>query len=310
MNTMNNQYHIPVMVHEVLNMMNVEENELYVDCTLGGGGHAETILERGGRLIGIDRDPGAIQFAAARLSRYGSRCELHNAHFSRVEEIIGERAGTVSGVLMDLGISSMMIDDATRGFSFMHEGPLLMTMGIGAVTAYNVVNTKSAEELAAIFHTYGEERYSRKIADAIVTGRSRQPIRTTTELAALIEESLGGRMPQKSKARIFQALRIYVNDELNELRKGLEGVLHILKPRGRLCVISYHSLEDRIVKQFIRDKAEPCICPPGLPECRCGRKPSLKIITRKPLKPAPEEQSSNPRSRSAHLRAAEKIEEA
>jgi len=303
-------FHIPVMVSEVLSFLEVAKDRLFVDCTLGGGGHTQAILEKGGIVIGIDRDPEAVGYAKARFLHYSDRFETHVAKFSNIIEIVGGNAGCIDGVLMDLGISSRMIDDASRGFSYKIDGPLLMNMGSSEITAFDVVNNKNIKELSKIFKEYGEERHARKIADTIVIVRSSHPIETTKELADIVEKSVGGKMPQKSKARIFQALRIYVNDEINELRKGLDGALKVMKPAGRLCVISYHSLEDRAVKQFLKKQAEPCICPHDLPECKCGRKPKLRIITRKVVRASEKELVSNIRSRSAMLRAAEKITEA
>ena len=303
-------FHISVMVSEVLSFMEVAKSGQFVDCTLGGGGHTQAILEKGGIVIGIDCDPEAVEYAKSRLLQYCDRFETHVTKFSHIIEIVGENAGLIDGVLMDLGISSRMIDDASRGFSYKIDGPLLMNMGCSGVTAFDVVNKKSAKELSEIFKEYGEERHACKIADSIVRVRSSHPIETTKELADIVEKSVGGKMPQKSKARIFQALRIYVNDEINELRKGLDGALKVMKPGGRLCVISYHSLEDRVVKQFFKKQAEPCICPPDLPECKCGLKPTLRIITRKAVRASEQELVSNIRSRSAMLRIAEKIAEA
>jgi len=301
--------HIPVMVSEVMSFMNVIKGGLYVDCTLGEGGHTQSILEKGGKVIGIDRDPEAVKYTESRLLQYHDQFEAHVAKFSTIVEIAGKNAGYIDGVLMDLGVSSRMIDDPSRGFSYMNDGPLLMNMGSSEINACDAVNNLSAKELSEIFRKYGEERHARKIADSIVKFRSSRPVETTKELADIVEESVGGKMPQKSKARIFQSLRIYVNDEINELHKGLDGALSIMKPGGRLCVISYHSLEDRVVKQFLKNKNEPCICPPDLPECKCGRKPAMEVITRKPVRPSEQEVISNPRSHSALLRVGEKITE-
>jgi 16S rRNA (cytosine1402-N4)-methyltransferase len=304
---MSDQYHIPVMVSETLAFLQVKREGLYVDCTLGGGGHSQAILDAGGTVIALDRDAEAVARSAERLASYGERFSAHLARFSRIREIAGDRAGRIDGVLMDLGISSRMIDDPSKGFSYRFDGPLLMDMGGAEETALEVVNRKSSRELADIFREYGEERHSGHIAEAIVRSRAARPITTTGELSRIIEAVVGPKMPQKSKARIFQALRIYVNDELEELRKGLEGALRVLKPEGRLCVISYHSLEDRIVKLFMREKSNPCTCPPDLPVCRCGKEPELRILTRRPVTASEAEIAGNERARSALLRAAEKV---
>jgi 16S rRNA (cytosine1402-N4)-methyltransferase len=302
-------FHTPVMVAEVLDLLRVAEGGLYMDCTLGGGGHSQAILDRGGNVVAMDRDPDAVAYAKERLAEYNGRFSTHQSVFSRIWEIAGERAGRFDGVLFDLGISSRMIDDPAKGFSYRLDGPLLMDMGGGRENAYEVVNTRSKSELTQIFQEYGEERKASRIAHAIVKRRASHPIETTGELADIIEAVVGSYLPQKSKARVFQALRIYVNNELEEIQKGLEGALEILKAGGRLCVISYHSLEDRLVKRFMKEMSEPCICPHDLPECRCGKKPLLKIVTRKPVKASEKEAAENPRARSALLRAAEKVEQ-
>ena len=304
---MNEKYHIPVLLEEVQKYLRVKEGGLYIDCTLGGGGHARGILEQGGSVVGIDRDPEAVDFAAKALQEYGDRFEAHASRFSHIETIAGSRAGSIDGVLMDLGVSSRMIDNAARGFSFQHNGPLLMTMGENDQTAIEVINTHEAKDLAELFRRYGEERYAKIIADSIVKIRSLREITTTTELADIIEDAVGKRKPQKSKARVFQALRIYVNDELGELRKGLAGALDVMREGGRLLVIAYHSLEDRIVKRCMREEADPCLCPKDLPECRCGRTPRLKLVTNKIITPSEEEVERNVRARSAKMRVAEKI---
>jgi 16S rRNA (cytosine1402-N4)-methyltransferase len=300
-------YHIPVMVTEVLNMLDVTEGGLYMDCTLGDGGHSNAILERGGNVEAMDRDPIAVEYAKERLRQYGSRFNAHLSLFSQIRDVAREKSGHFDGVLMDLGVSSRMIDESSRGFSYRLEGPLLMDMGGGKTSAFEAVNTLSARELSQIFKEYGEERKASKIASAIVRERSSRPIKTTGELAEIVEKAVGGYLPQKSKARVFQSLRIYVNNELEELQKGLEGAVEIMKVNGRLCVIAYHSLEDRIVKRFMKELSNPCICPPDLPECRCGRKPILRILTQKPLKPSEKEIARNPRARSALLRSSEKV---
>ena len=303
-------FHIPVMLAEVVRYLDVVKGGLYVDCTLGGGGHSRAILERGGSVIGIDRDCTAVAHAVKHCKDFSGRFSTHVSKFSNIVAVAGVVAGTVNGVMMDLGVSSNMIDDPSRGFSYKHDGPLLMNMGCSEETAFEIINKKNAHELSRIFREYGEERKAGKIADAIVKARISHPIEATAQLSVIIEKAVGSRMPQKSKARVFQALRIYVNDELEELRLGLDGALSVLQSGGRLCVISYHSLEDRIVKEFMKGHADPCVCPPDLPECRCGRTPDLKLITRKAVKPSIEEIERNPRSRSALLRVAEKVAQA
>ncbi|MFC1692162.1 16S rRNA (cytosine(1402)-N(4))-methyltransferase RsmH [Candidatus Latescibacterota bacterium] len=305
---MSNTYHIPVMLSEVIDFFRVKEGGLYVDCTLGGGGHSLAILEMGGAVIGIDRDKEAVAYATKRLIGFGELFKAYVSLFSRICEIVSNDVGLVDGVIMDLGVSSKMIDDPSRGFSYRENGPLLMTMNQGSETAFHVVNTKSTQVLSKIFKEFGEERHAVRIARAICDARSIHPIETTLELAEIIEKAVGRRMPQKSKARIFQALRIYVNDEIGELHRGLNSAVDVLRPGGRLCVMSYHSLEDRFVKDFLKTMADPCVCPPGMPVCACGKKPALKVITRKPVKPGQDEVKRNPRSRSALLRVGEKIE--
>ena len=304
---MGGSYHIPVLRDKVLEYLRVRENGFYVDCTLGGGGHAEAILDGGGTVWGIDRDESAVSHAADRLNRFGVRFRAVREKFSRIVSVVGVHAGAVDGVLMDLGVSSRMIDNPTRGFSYLSDGPLLMDMGLGDIRADEIVNTWNASKLAKVFRDYGEERHARRIADAIIRNRSTAAISTTRELADIIEQVVGGRFPQKSKARIFQALRIAVNDEFEELRRGLAGARDVLCPGGRLCVISYHSLEDRIVKNFMRREEHPCVCPPDLPVCRCGRRAVMRVVTRRPVKPDDREIVGNPRARSALLRVVEKL---
>ncbi|MFC1528459.1 16S rRNA (cytosine(1402)-N(4))-methyltransferase RsmH [Candidatus Latescibacterota bacterium] len=301
-------FHLPVMVSEVMEFLCVKEGGFYVDCTLGGGGHSLAIIQRGGSVLGIDRDCEAVAYAVERLSEHKKRFRAKIARFSCITEVAGIDIGSVDGIVMDLGVSSRMINDSSRGFSYRHEGPLLMTMEHVGETACDVVNNKSARELTAIFRDYGEERNAARIARAIVDTRSRHPIKTTGDLASIVEKTVGARLPQKSKARIFQALRIYVNNEIEELRRGLDEAVLVLRSGGRLCVISYHSLEDRVVKNFLRTMSDPCICPPGLPVCRCGLKPEMKIITRKPVRPSETEVARNSRARSALLRVGEKID--
>jgi 16S rRNA (cytosine1402-N4)-methyltransferase len=299
--------HIPVMVSEVLEYLDVRGGGLYLDCTLGGGGHSEAMLARGSEVVAMDRDPEAVAFAGTRLAEYGAKFTAVLSRFSLIREVAGERAGCFDGVLMDLGLSSKMIDDPARGFSYRRDGPLLMDMGGAGTTAQEAVNTMSEGELARIFRVFGEERLSSRIARAIVRARSLHSVETTGELSRIVDSAVGPNMPQKSRARIFQALRIHVNDEIGELGAALGGGLDILRPGGRLCVISYHSLEDREVKTFMKMRADPCICPPDLPECRCGKSPEIHVLTKKPIRASAREISENERARSALLRAAEKV---
>ncbi len=300
-------FHIPVMLAETIKHLDVVKGGLYVDCTLGGGGHTIAILEKGGSVIGIDRDAEAAAHTEKKYKDFSGRFSVNVSKFSNIVTVTGKNIGNVDGVLMDLGVSSNMIDDPSRGFSYKSDGPLLMSMGCNETTAFEIINRKSARELSRIFRAYGEERKAGKIAAAIQKARASHPIETTAALSEIIEKAVGPRKPQKSKARIFQALRIYVNNELEELHIGLAGALEVLRPGGRLCVISYHSLEGRIVKDFMKKHANPCVCPHDLPVCRCGRTPDLKLITRKAIKPTDEEIDRNPRSRSALLRVAEKV---
>jgi len=282
---------------------------LYVDATVGGGGHAAEILRRSGpdgRLIGIDRDPEALAAAMVALAAYGSRAELVAGNFAELGSLLKSHAGRVDGVLFDLGVSSPQIDRPDRGFSFQSDGRLDMRMGGSNLTAAAVVNSYSQARLAAMFREYGEERESTRIARAVVRQRQSGPIATTEQLAAIIR---GTRpvMPAKTLARIFQAIRIEVNDELGSLRLALEQAQGLLARGGRMAVISYHSLEDRIVKQHFRDRAVVCTCPPALPVCACGRSgPTLRVVTPRPVVPDERERQDNQRSRSAKLRAAER----
>jgi 16S rRNA (cytosine1402-N4)-methyltransferase len=258
-------------------------------------------------VIGIDRDPEAVRHASGRLAGYGEQFEPRRGRFSDMETAAGDRAGAIDGVLLDLGISSRMVDDPSRGFSYREEGPLLMTMESEGMTAKDIVNNAPEEELIRIFREYGEERRAKAVARAVVRARHSSPVSTTRQLAEIVRAAAGGPTPQKSQARVFQALRIVVNDELGELEQGLQAAVRVLAPAGRLCVISYHSLEDREVKNFMRTAERPCICPPELPVCRCGKVPMLHVVTRRPVTPSAEEIADNPRARSARLRAAERL---
>jgi len=289
-------------------MLAPERGGLFVDATVGAGGHAEAILERGpdARLLGLDRDAEALETARRRLARFGDRVELLEANFSDLEEVLANRPHA-DGILADLGVSSMQLDEARRGFSFRREGPLDMRMGKDGRTAADIVATASAEELTRIFREWGEERMAAKIARGIVRERTREPIQTTRQLARIVAEEKGGREKIDPATRVFQALRIEVNQELTALARFLAAAVARLNGGGRLAVISYHSLEDRMVKDAFRRDAGVCMCPPRLPQCVCGARAALKVLTRRPLRPSDSEVNRNPRSRSAKLRAAEKL---
>jgi 16S rRNA (cytosine1402-N4)-methyltransferase len=306
-------YHTPVLLEEVVTQLQPRRGGLYVDCTVGGGGHAREILRAcgpEGQLIGLDWDDDAIAASRERLSEFGARVQLVRASYADLERVLMSLAVTaVDGVLIDLGVSSRQFDEPTRGFSFLRDGPLDMRMSrqLGA-TARDILHTDSLEELATIFRLYGEERRAGAIAREIVAEREHTSIETTTQLARLVERVLGPKHgPIHPATRVFQALRIAVNDELGNLKHGLEVSTRYLKSGARLAVISFHSLEDRIVKQFFVEKSTGCVCPPRLPVCACGRKAVLRIVTKKPVTASEQEVRGNPRARSAKLRIAEKI---
>lgn len=302
--------HVPVMVEETLSALNVRPGGRYIDCTLGGGGHAAAILEHsspGGQLLGIDADPEAIRRAKARLAAYGDSVLLVNDNFVNLESICYTHDFLpVHGILFDLGLSSLQLGDENRGFSFEREAPLDMRLSpTQKLSAADIVNSYPENELANLIRTYGEEGFSHRIARYIVNER---PIRTTLQLARVVERATGGRRGRLHPAtKTFQALRIAVNQELEHLESALRQALNLLGFEGRLVVISYHSLEDRIVKQFMQRESRDCICPPGTPACVCGHKASLRLINKKVITPALAEVRDNPRSRSARLRAAERI---
>ncbi len=301
------------MVREVIKYLECRRGGVYVDGTLGGGGHAGAILEASGPdgvLIGIDRDGAAISEARRALSRYRDRVFTVRADFSGIKDAVREAGySKVDGLLLDLGVSSHQLDEASRGFSFRLDAPLDMRMDRrGKVSARDIVNNMEAGELAEIIRRFGEERFSMRIARAIVRAREQGPIETTGQLAGIIF----GAVPKRYHSarlhpatRTFQALRIFVNSELDALEKGLQGGLEILGSGGRMVVISYHSLEDRIVKKTFREWAFPCQCPPDLPRCVCGKTPRAKVITRRVVRPGSGEVEENPRARSARLRAVE-----
>jgi 16S rRNA (cytosine1402-N4)-methyltransferase len=308
--TMSIPVHVPVLLDEVIAGLQAQPGGYFVDCTVGLGGHAAAILEKispSGRLLAIDADPEAIEVSQIKLSDYGEAVTLVNDNFVNLEAICKEyHFHPVDGILFDLGVSSLQLDTAERGFSFHLDAPLNMRFDPGqGLTASDIVNSFSEQELAKLIEKYGEERHSRRIARYIVQNR---PIATTVELAHLVERASGsGRAKIHPATRTFMALRIAVNSELENLELALKQTINLLRPGGRLTVISYHSLEDRIVKQFMRYAASSCLCPPGAVICRCGHVPTLKLISRKVIKPTSLETESNPRSRSAKLRIAERL---
>ncbi|MBO4853908.1 MAG: 16S rRNA (cytosine(1402)-N(4))-methyltransferase RsmH [Oscillospiraceae bacterium] len=306
--------HKPVLLEACLDALAIRPNGVYVDATMGRAGHSLEIVRRldGGRLIGIDRDESAICAARVRLADYADRVTLVHSNFDRIGEILDElRISAVDGMLFDLGVSSPQLDDAQRGFSYKNDAPLDMRMDRAApLTAREVVNTWPYEELRRILFVYGEERYAPAIAAAICRAREKRPVETTQELAELIRDAMPAkalREKQHPAKRSFQAIRIAVNGELEALESVLGAAADRLKAGGRLAVISFHSLEDRIVKRTMQEWATGCICPPEFPVCVCGRKPIMKMITRKPVTAGEAELAYNPRSRSAKLRVAEKL---
>lgn len=306
--------HKSVLLRECIDALAVRPDGVYVDGTLGRAGHSLEIVRRltTGRLIALDRDETALSAARERLAEHMDRVTLVHSNFSRLGEVLdGLGVGGADGMLFDLGVSSPQLDDAARGFSYQKDAPLDMRMDVSApLTARELVNTCSYEELRRILFEYGEERYAPQIAKAICAAREKKPIETTVELAELIRGAMPGkalREKQHPAKRSFQALRIAVNDELGELRPMLEAAERHLAPGGRLAVITFHSLEDRIVKQALRDFATGCVCPPEFPVCVCGRKPRMRLLSRKPIVPGEEELAENPRAHSAKLRAAEKL---
>ena len=309
-----NYGHKPVLLHECLDALAIKPDGVYLDGTLGRAGHSLEIVRRltaGGRLIALDRDETAIEAAQRRLADYMDRVTLVHSNFSALDDVLREMGVRgVDGMLFDLGVSSPQLDDAARGFSYKQDAPLDMRMDESAsYTARELVNTVSYEELKRILYEYGEERYAPAIAKKICAYRAEKPIETTLELADLIRSAMPAaalREKQHPAKRSFQAIGIAVNDELGELPPMLRAAEKNLKPGGRLAVITFHSLEDRIVKRELQALATGCTCPPEFPVCVCGKKPKMKLITRKPIVSGEEELNENPRARSAKLRVAEK----
>jgi len=296
-------HHVPVLLRECMDGLRVAPGLLYLDCTLGGGGHASEIARLGGNVVGIDRDGDAI--AAATLRAPGIRAIRGNFH--EADRLVGD--ARFDGILVDLGVSSHQLDRRERGFSYHEDAPLDMRMDMSqATTAADIVNGASEDELTRILRDYGEENWARQIARVVV---DRRPILTTLSLVSAIDAAIPKKFRAKDGShparRAFQALRIAVNDELDPLEPSLEMLVGLLKPQGRLCVISFHSLEDRIVKNTFRRLADPCECPKHMPVCVCGKKPVVRLVPRKPVTASDEELSENPRARSATLRIAEKL---
>ncbi|MGB2800451.1 MAG: 16S rRNA (cytosine(1402)-N(4))-methyltransferase RsmH [Dehalococcoidia bacterium] len=298
--------HIPVLLNETIEAFQVQVGRKYIDCTVGEGGHAAAILEKGAHLLGIDIDPQAIDVARKRLQLYGENAILINEDFENLERICSDSGfHPVHGVLFDLGMSSLQLTDTSRGFSFQHDSPLNMRFSPShELNAATIVNTFTEEELAVIIEKYGEERRSKQIARSIVANR---PIDTTLRLATVIERTVGFRGKIHPATKTFQALRITVNQELQRLETALKQVANILFLGGRLVVISFHSLEDRLVKHYMRQESKDCICPPQTLVCVCGHKATFKLITKKVITPSPAEILANPRSRSARMRVAERV---
>ena len=302
--------HIPVMVPEILKYLEVSSGGRYIDCTLGEGGHTKSLLEAsnpGGEVLGIDADHEAIEVSKNRLEEYGERFIYDNSNFKNIKKIaMKSKFVPCHGILFDLGVSSLQLDKESRGFSFRRKAPLDMRFSINqTLTAQDVLNTFSESEISDILYQYGEERQSRKIAKLIIENR---PLSNADELYDLIKKNIRQTNYKiNPSTKTFQALRIYINEELNSLSQALEQSLEILGVGGRMAVISYHSLEDRIVKNFFKKESKYCICPPNIPECDCEHFPKLKIVTKKPVSPSQSEIDANKRSRSAKLRVVERI---
>ena len=311
---MSDFHHISVLLEECIENLNIKPDGIYVDGTLGGAGHSSEIVKRltTGRLIGIDRDPVALKAAGERLAPWADRVTLVHSNFCEIAAVLEDLGiDGVDGILLDLGVSSPQLDDGARGFSYMADAPLDMRMNNeDSLTAHTVVNTWSYDELKRILYDYGEERYAPKIASAICSRREQRPIETTLELVDIIRGAMPPtalREKQHPAKRSFQAIRIAVNDELGSVEKVMRDAIPCLNKGGRLAIITFHSLEDRIVKNGMADAAKGCTCPPKLPVCVCGNKPKVKLIARKPIVSGEEELERNPRARSAKLRVCEKI---
>ena len=306
------KFHIPVLVDEVLKFLIGNPSGIYVDATVGGGGHSLEIVTRlneTGKLIGIDLDNKALEFATDKLKSFEKQVLFKKGNFAEIGNILGSlELNQVDGILLDLGVSSYQIDTVERGFSYLTSGPLDMRMSPEIeITAAEIINTYSESDLERIFREFGEERQARSLARAIVRERQNKQVTTTGQLVSIIESVISFQHRIKSLSRVFQAIRIAVNKELENLKLLLDQSLDLLKSGGRLVIIAYHSLEDRMVKEFFSEQSNPCQCPSELPVCVCGRKPAMRLLTRKMVRPSEQEIKANPRSRSAKLRAAQKI---
>lgn len=303
--------HISVLLNESIDGLNINPNGIYVDATAGGAGHSREIAKRltNGRLIAIDRDPTAVEVATERLKEFNATVVRSN--YSEIKEVLQSlNIDKVDGVLLDLGVSSHQLDTGERGFSYHVDAPLDMRMSQEGTSAYDIVNNYSYEQLSKIIFEFGEEKFSRNIASRIVKQREIAPIKTTLELAEIIKESVPAKVRREKNPckKTFQAIRIAVNNEFEHLSHGLDNAFSVLKAGGRLAVITFHSLEDRIVKQRFASWCKGCICPPDFPQCVCGKKPQGKLVNRKPIEPSQEELELNNRSRSAKLRIIERLE--
>lgn len=306
--------HVSVLLNEIIEELNIKTDGIYVDCTLGGAGHSSEILKllsSKGRLIGIDQDEEALKAAKERLKDYNNVIYVHD-NFHNIEGILKNlNIEKVDGILADLGVSSYQLDKGERGFSYMQDAPLDMRMDRrNSLSAYEVINTYSEENLAKIIRDYGEDKFAKRIAKFIVENRSKKEIKTTGELSEIIKSAIPAKFrregPHPAK-RTFQAIRIEVNKELEILEKTVEDGVKYLNTEGRMAIITFHSLEDRIIKNKYRELENPCTCPKDFPICVCGKKPQIRVISRKPIEPTKEEVEANPRSRSAKLRVAEKL---
>jgi 16S rRNA (cytosine1402-N4)-methyltransferase len=308
-------FHSPVMVSEILKLLQVQPGKTYLDCTIGGGGHALQILQQSdpsGFVIGIDCDKEALKIAQGRLRQFARRIHLVEDNFVNLEKVLARlKVEKVDGVLLDLGLSKYQLVDESRGFSFKRDGPLDMRMARqGSVTASDLINRLSVKELTRIISVYGEERWAGQIAKAICAARKKKPLRNTLELARIVTQTIPPpHYPRKvhPATKTFQAFRIAVNKELENLEPAIVSAIGVLSPGGRVCVISYHSLEDRLVKQTFNRFARGCVCPSSLPACICKRETKIRILTKKPIRPEAIEVAKNPSARSAKLRSAERI---